>query len=92
METPAYTKLSTAELHMLALNADAEAKAEQNSYDRDQYERFRQALYAVIDCGHCPIQKECYKLTDKLTIEEVENQEPCEFSLFQYVLTGEKPS
>lgn len=63
---------------------------------KEQYQRFCKVTAAktgyFFDCDKCPIQKECEEVSSKLTQEEADNQEPCEYALFLYVLTGEKPS
>lgn len=63
---------------------------------KEQYQRFCEVLSAkdgyFVNCNKCPIQKECEETSSKLTQEEADNQEPCEFALLKYVLTGEKPS
>lgn len=63
---------------------------------KDQYQRFYEVLSAkdgyFVNCDKCPIQKECEEVSSKLTQEEADNQEPCEYALFLYVLNGEKPS
>ena len=87
METPAYTKMSTSELHQLAIAAEAK----KNMIDQDQYQRFYSVLEAkngyFADCDKCPIQKECFALP-----QEEADKSCCEEALFIYVLTGEKPS
>ena len=65
------------------------------SFKPDQYERFQTVLNAkvghFVDCDRCPIKTECFAHSDNLTIEEAENQEPCEAVLLDYILTGNKP-
>lgn len=66
------------------------------SFTPDQYERFQMVLNAkvghFVDCDKCPIKTECFAHSDNLTIEEAENQEPCEAVLLDYIITGNKPS
>jgi hypothetical protein len=61
-----------------------------------QYQRFCEVLGAkdgyFVNCDKCPIQKECEEASSKLTQEEADNQEPCEYALLKYVLNGERPS
>lgn len=63
---------------------------------KEQYQRFCEVLEAkdgyFVNCEKCPIQKECEEASSKLTQEEADNQEPCEYALFLYVLNGERPS
>lgn len=61
----------------------------------EQCQRFDMVLRAKeeysINCEKCPINKECFDWSSKMSIEEAENGPTCEEILLHYILTGEKP-
>lgn len=63
---------------------------------KEQYQRFCEVLSAkdgyFVNCDKCPIKTECFTSIENMTLEEAEKQEGCEAILFEYILTGEKPS
>lgn len=62
----------------------------------EQYTRFEEVLKAKenysMNCDKCPIRKACESAFEGVSIEEVENLEPCEKVLFDYILTGQTPN
>ena len=62
---------------------------------REQYQRFYNVLRAKetysVNCDECPIKKECFEYTDKLSIVEAENAPCCEELLFNYILFNKTP-
>jgi hypothetical protein len=62
---------------------------------RKQFERFEMVLWAKenysMNCGKCPLEKECEEANKGKTLEEIENGPTCEEVLLRYILTGEVP-
>jgi hypothetical protein len=60
---------------------------------KEQLDRFIVVLRAkgkyCVECDNCPIKTQCFEASEKLNIEEAQNQVTCEEVLCEYVLTGE---
>lgn len=60
---------------------------------KEQLDRFIDVLRAkgkyCVECDNCPIKTQCFEATEKLNIEEAQNQVTCEEVLCEYVITGE---